>query len=165
MGARHVAQNVAFMSGIYLLSEVTQQKLVLKKDRIDWRNVLNLEVGIICWVAPFACLWNFKLLNKLIPAGKSAAKTALTRAVVDPIVSTPVVCSGLFTILDMLEGSEDKFEKIKGKLPSTWLYSCLFWTPVQFVNFRFFPVRSRVYFISTGAFFWSNILCYVKNST
>lgn len=42
--------------------------------------------------------------------------------------------------------------------------SCMYWLPVQFLNFLLIPPALRVTFVSIAAFCWVNILCYLKNT-
>lgn len=64
--------------------------------------------------------------------------------------------------MSIMEGKEDIFEECKQKFPSTFVRSCLFWLPAQAINFAIVPPQLRVVYVSTCAFAWCNILCWVK---
>lgn len=40
--------------------------------------------------------------------------------------------------------------------------SCVYWMPVQTLNFMVVPPVFRVVYVGIAAFCWVNILCYVK---
>ena len=156
------AKNIALMTGFFTTSEVFQQKVIFKKKEINWKEVKNLGIAISCWSAPVNCFWYFKVLDRLVPGGKSV-KVVLLRSFLDPIIALPISVVGSFTILDFLAGKGDIFDQVKSKFVQTCYTGFLFWFPVQIINFRFFPVHLRVAYVSVTAFAWSNIFCYIKN--
>lgn len=80
----------------------------------------------------------------------------------DQFLLTPVLLTVFFTGMSTMEGAEDKFHECKQKFLPTFIRSCLFWLPVQTLNFIFIPPAFRVTFMGFCAFAWVNILCWVK---
>lgn len=62
----------------------------------------------------------------------------------------------------VLEGREDLFAEMRSKYLKTFQTSCLFWLPVQSVNFVFVPPAARVVYVGTSSLVWANILCWIK---
>lgn len=67
-----------------------------------------------------------------------------------------------FSAMAVLEGREDLFEEMRNKYLKTFQTSCLFWLPVQSVNFMFVPSAARVVYVGTSSLVWANILCWIK---
>lgn len=64
--------------------------------------------------------------------------------------------------MSLLEQKEDILEECRQKFVPTFARSCLFWLPAQTLNFAIVPPQFRVVYISTCAFAWVNILCWIK---
>lgn len=62
----------------------------------------------------------------------------------------------------VMERAEDPFAELKAKFVPTFARSCLFWLPVQTINFYWVPSRFRVVYIGVCSLMWANILCWVK---
>lgn len=64
--------------------------------------------------------------------------------------------------MSLMERKDDIFEECREKFVPTFARSCLFWLPAQTLNFSVVPPQFRVVYISTCAFAWVNILCWIK---
>lgn len=67
-----------------------------------------------------------------------------------------------FAAMSIMEGKSDIFLEFRTKFEQTFKNSCMFWLPVQTVNFLLVPPAFRVIYIGTASFAWVNILCYIK---
>ncbi|KAF3420586.1 hypothetical protein E2986_11231 [Frieseomelitta varia] len=66
--------------------------------------------------------------------------------------------------MSLMEGKSNAFDECKAKFLQTFKTSCMYWLPVQFLNFLLVPPVLRVTFVSIAAFCWANILCYLKST-
>ncbi|XP_044736241.1 mpv17-like protein isoform X2 [Chrysoperla carnea] len=85
------------------------------------------------------------------------------KLLLDQFVLTPPLLATFFIGMSILEGKDDIFDEFNQKFFTTFQTSCLFWLPVQTMNFMFIPPHFRIVYIATSAFMWVNILCYIKN--
>ena len=65
--------------------------------------------------------------------------------------------------MSLMESKQDIFGECRMKFVQTFKTSCMYWLPVQFLNFLLIPPALRVSFVSIAAFCWVNILCYLKS--
>lgn len=75
---------------------------------------------------------------------------------------TPPIYLIFYTSMSLMEGKEDILEECKSKFIPTFQTSCLFWLPVQTVNFFLIPNTIRVAYVGMCSFVWLNILCWIK---
>ena len=68
----------------------------------------------------------------------------------------------MFSGMSILKGEENVFDDFKKKCAKTFQVSCMFWIPVQTLNFLFVPAIYRVLFVGTCSFSWANILCWIQ---
>ncbi|XP_011312674.1 peroxisomal membrane protein 2 [Fopius arisanus] len=80
----------------------------------------------------------------------------------DQFILTPPLLVLFFSSMSLMEGKDEILGECKAKFVKTFQTSCLYWLPVQFVNFLIIPPKYRVVFVSIAAFLWVNILCHLK---
>ena len=97
-------------------------------------------------------------LDKKFPTGNLAKKLIL-----DQFLLTPVLVAMFFVGMSMMEGKDDVTLECKQKFANTFFYDCLFWLPMQAINFVYIPTSFRVVFIAMCSFIWLNFLCTIKN--
>ncbi|ESP00470.1 hypothetical protein LOTGIDRAFT_112617 [Lottia gigantea] len=106
----------------------------------------------------------YKYLDKHF-VGKSL-KVVMKKMAVDQFVAAPIFTS-LFIYSDcILEGKSTAItqEEWKEKFPVIFLGDCVFWPPVQFVNFYFFPPKYRVLYVASVTLVWNTYLSFVKHN-
>ncbi|XP_076764619.1 mpv17-like protein [Xylocopa sonorina] len=91
-------------------------------------------------------------------------KTVVPKLLVDQFILTPPLIIIFFISMSLMEGKSNMFDECKAKFFQTFKTSCVYWLPVQFLNFLLVPPSLRVSFVSIAAFCWVNILCYLKNT-
>ncbi|XP_031840415.2 mpv17-like protein [Nomia melanderi] len=91
-------------------------------------------------------------------------KIVLAKLFVDQFVFTPPLIIVFYISMSLMENKADIFNECKAKFVQTFKTSCMYWLPVQFLNFLLIPASLRVTFVSIAAFCWVNILCYVKRA-
>ncbi|XP_012244335.1 PXMP2/4 family protein 4 isoform X1 [Bombus impatiens] len=90
-------------------------------------------------------------------------KIVLTKLLVDQFILTPPLITLFFISMSLMEGKSNPLDECKAKFLQTFKTSCMYWLPVQFLNFLLVPSVLRVSFVSIAAFCWVNILCYLKS--
>lgn len=67
--------------------------------------------------------------------------------------------------MSIMERKPDIFEELRNKIVPTFERSCMFWIPVQAVNFLLIPPLYRVTYIGLSSFAWINILVWIKRQS
>ena len=86
------------------------------------------------------------------------------KLLLDQFIFTPWVVIIFYVGMAWLEGKQghERWLELQQKGLTTFLLDCIFWLPVQFMNFMFVPSWLRVGFIGVMTFLWLNVLAYVK---
>ncbi|XP_076683838.1 mpv17-like protein [Andrena cerasifolii] len=92
-----------------------------------------------------------------------AMKIVLAKLITDQFILTPPLIVTFFITMSLMESKQDIFGECRMKFVQTFKTSCMYWLPVQFLNFLLIPPALRVSFVSIAAFCWVNILCYLKS--
>ncbi|XP_076623484.1 PXMP2/4 family protein 4-like [Colletes latitarsis] len=90
-------------------------------------------------------------------------KIVFIKLFTDQFILTPPLLVMFFVSMSIMESKSDIFGECKVKFLQTFKTSCMYWLPVQFLNFLLIPPTLRVSFVSVAAFCWVNILCYLKS--
>ncbi|XP_012284088.1 mpv17-like protein 2 isoform X2 [Orussus abietinus] len=93
----------------------------------------------------------------------TSTKIVLKKLFVDQFILTPPLIMLFFVSMSLMEGRASVLEECKSKFVKTFRTSCLYWIPVQFMNFLLVPPSFRVLYVSVASFCWVNILCYLKS--
>jgi len=92
----------------------------------------------------------------------TALKLVGKKLLVDQFISVPPLLLIFYVSMSIMEGKTNVLEEFQTKFIQTFKNSCMFWLPVQTVNFIMVPPAFRVIYIGTASFAWVNILCYIK---
>lgn len=87
----------------------------------------------------------------------------LKKTILDQFVLGPPALALFFVSMSFMEGKRDLTEELRKKYLASYACDCIFWLPVQAVNFMFVPAAYRVIYLSAAGFVWLNILCIIKN--
>ncbi|KOC61474.1 Mpv17-like protein [Habropoda laboriosa] len=166
-------------------TEVSTGLEIEERSLFVWRKKLNEKLGLLdedssrqfegynwaqlkryaiygCFIAgPLLHGW-YKWLDEFYK-GKTM-KTVLAKLLVDQFVLTPPLITVFFISMSLMESKPNVFDECKAKFFQTFKTSCMYWLPVQFLNFLLVPPALRVSFVSIAAFCWVNILCYLKST-
>lgn len=91
----------------------------------------------------------------------TAPKIIVRKLLLDQFLLTPPLLVVFFAGMALMEGAP-LLKECQEKFGSTFSKSCLFWLPVQTVNFVFVPPKFRVTYMGACALAWVNILCWIK---
>lgn len=141
------------------LSEINNPK---QSDNYNWAQLKRYAI-YGCFIAgPVLHGW-YKWLDAFYK-GKSM-KIVLPKLFADQFILTPPLIIVFFITMSLMEGKfSDIFEECEAKFLQTFKTSCMYWLPVQFLNFLWISPALRVSFVSIAAFCWVNILCYLKSA-
>ncbi|XP_057331168.1 mpv17-like protein 2 isoform X3 [Microplitis mediator] len=141
---------------------------------IGIKSLMHNETrGHVCYLEQYAvagsspcniCYIWYSWLDKMF-TGKTP-KIVVTKLLCDQFVLTPPLIVLFFTSMSLMEGKnkENLLDECNAKFVKTFATSCIFWLPVQFVNFLVIPPAFRVLYVSVASFCWVNILCHLKRT-
>ncbi|XP_026675395.1 uncharacterized protein LOC108632381 [Ceratina calcarata] len=165
--AEEDASSLKLENSLFLWIKKLDEKLGLLNDdssqlrSYNWAQLKRYAI-YGCFIAgPVLHGW-YKWLDAYYK-GKTM-KTVLAKLLVDQFVLTPPLITIFFISMSLMEGKANMFDECKAKFVQTFKTSCMYWLPVQFLNFLLIPPAFRVSFVSIAAFCWVNILCYLKST-
>lgn len=129
-----------------------------KKIVYDLSSVKRYAVFGTIIYPPILHKWYIWLDSKF-PKGNLIKKLFL-----DQFILTPVLVAMFYIGMSAMEGKEDWTEECRDKFAHTFFYDCIFWLPMQAINFKFIPNAFRIVFIAICSFVWLNVLCTIKNA-
>ncbi|XP_026281409.1 mpv17-like protein [Frankliniella occidentalis] len=159
-----ITANAVTFGSLYVTAEFSQQVATKKvlaptPEPID-TAALGRYAIFGCGVGSHILYFWYKWLDKRY-AG-TAASTIAKKVLLDQFIMTPQLLVAFYLTMAILERREDLFEEMRNKYAKTFQTSCLFWLPVQTVNFVLVPPAARVVYVGTSSLIWANILCYIK---
>ncbi|XP_043271255.1 mpv17-like protein isoform X2 [Venturia canescens] len=158
--------NSLVYGSFYTGAEFAQQSYNLKYQRAkseklpyDWMIMARYaSLGTLVY-SPIFYYW-YKWLDRIFRG--TTMKIIMVKLFADQFILTPPLLVLFFISMSCLEGRKDITRECRMKFVKTFQTSCLYWIPVQFVNFLLIPPALRVLYVSVAAFCWVNILCYLK---
>jgi len=131
----------------------------LEPSDYDWKQLQRYAVYGCFMAGPILHGW-YKWLDRIFRG--TAMRTVTVKLLADQFILTPPLLVLFFVSMSYMESRKDLTHECKIKFVKTFQTSCLYWIPVQFVNFLVVPPALRVLYVSVAAFCWVNILCYLK---
>ncbi|XP_065204173.1 mpv17-like protein [Planococcus citri] len=161
-----LASNCVTYGSMCVGAEFSQQfikKRILKSpntdEKIDIEALKRYSViGFV--INPNILYFWYKWLDKAYVG--TATKIVVKKVLMDQFLMTPPLYVVFYTAMSLMEGKQDLLEECRSKFIPTFQTSCLFWLPVQTINFLFVPNTIRVAYVGTCSFVWINILCWIK---
>lgn len=136
-----------------------QSKLI--PERYDWARAGRMFiVGVL--LGPFHHYY-YIYLDKVLP--KTDMKTISVKIVCDQAFVSPASLVIFFYAMGALEKKpmQTSTEEIKSKLKYVYLGDCLFWPPIQFINFYYLPTHYRVFYTNVATVIFNVFLSYMKH--
>lgn len=139
--------------------ESAEDDIQTKPDfQVDWNQMGRFVLLNVVFVAPVLHYW-YVGLARAIPGTNIGP--VLKRVFYDEFVFTPVYVPVLMTVLWSMEGVEPKH--LPRMISEEWLTIMIFdwsvYVPVQFLNFRYVPVKFQVLVINLVGVGWN---CFVS---
>ncbi len=170
---RPLISNCLALGGMYAGAELSQQAVnhifkqktsAVRRKRplqIDYSSMQRLAVVGSCVYGPLFRAWYF-WLDRAFPG--TATSIIVQKVCLDQFVLGPPSLALFFVTTSWLEGkTHDVTAECRRKFWPTYFLDCLFWVPVQAVNFWLVPPTFRVLFLGVAGFVWLNVLCIIKN--
>ncbi|XP_063379544.1 mpv17-like protein 2 [Cydia fagiglandana] len=163
---RNLLVTNSLTSGLFMfLGDLAQQEFEYRskqlKKRYDWaRSARMLTVGML--MGPFHHYY-YVYLDKVLP--RADIKTVLKKIACDQLFASPATILFFFIGMGLLEkkNTEQTKDEIAYKFKYTYIGDCLFWPPVQFINFYFLPTKYRVFYINGATMLFNVFLSYIKH--
>lgn len=170
-----VVTNAVVYGALYTLAEVSQQKLKtnLRRDlspakggtgpQMDVSSVKRYAIMGTIVFPPILTKW-YRWLDDRFPC--TSRSVVAKKLVLDQFLLTPWLVAIFYIGMSYLEGErgESMLLELKQKFVKTFTLDCLYWLPIQALNFLFVPPGLRVAYIGITTFIWLNVLCYIKSS-
>ncbi|XP_004931938.1 mpv17-like protein 2 [Bombyx mori] len=151
--------------GFMAIGDLFQQEFEfqskLLKERYDWaRAVRMFIVGTV--LGPMHHYY-YIYLDKVLP--KNDVKTIFKKILYDETIVSPLTIVCFFYIMGTLEKKslEKCNEEITKKFKYVYLADCLFWPPVQYINFYYLPTQYRVVYVNLATMVFNVFMSYMKH--
>ncbi|CAK9302471.1 unnamed protein product [Gordionus sp. m RMFG-2023] len=114
-------------------------------------------------IGPFNHLW-YTNLDRWMPG--TSRKIILKKLLADQILAAPIFCFIFFMGMGLLEKKrlEPIYSEWVQKFPFIYLMDCIFWPPVQVVNFSYVPTKYRVMYVNSFTLLWDTFLSFSKHT-
>ncbi|XP_075971147.1 mpv17-like protein 2 [Anticarsia gemmatalis] len=151
--------------GCMVLGDIAQQEFEYRSHllpyRYDWGRAARMFiVGTL--MGPLHHYY-YLYLDKLIP--KVNVKTVFIKIACDQAIASPLTLLGFFYGMGVLERKslEQCTDEVKDKLLYTYMGDCIYWPPIQFINFYYLPTHYRVVYINVATMIFNVFLSYMKH--
>ena len=143
------------------LTTATTSTCNLASHSLDVSSVKRYAIMGTFVFPPLLTRW-YSWLDGRFPS--TSAKVVSKKLLLDQFIFTPCLLIIFYVGMAWLEGKQghERWLELQQKGLTTFLLDCIFWLPVQFMNFMFVPSWLRVGFIGVMTFLWLNVLAYVK---
>ncbi|XP_034934265.1 mpv17-like protein [Chelonus insularis] len=142
-----------------LSTEITELEIINLKT--DWSIIGRYFIYGYCIAGPILHGWYLWLDKAFVGTSQ---KIVISKLMCDQFMLTPALLFIFYTSMSLMEGKSDILHEFQMKFLKTFETSCLFWLPVQFINFLLVHPTYRVLYVSIASFCWVNILCNFKRT-
>ncbi|VVC97250.1 unnamed protein product [Leptidea sinapis] len=155
--------NSVTSGGFMLIGDVVQQEIEVHANKLkkyDWSRTARMFI-VGCLMGPLHHYY-YIYLDKVLP--HTDIKTVVKKILNDQLLASPATILSFFYALGVLEGKtfKDSTQEIKEKFKYVYIGDCLFWPPIQFINFYFLPTHYRVFYINFATMIYNVFLSYMK---
>ncbi|CAG4937978.1 mpv17-like protein 2 [Colias croceus] len=151
--------------GFMVLGDLIQQEIEfhgnLLPSRYDWARTARMFIIGTC-MGPLHHFY-YIYLDKFLP--HTDLKTVGKKILNDQLLASPATILCFFYGLGFLEGKKisESTEEIKEKMAYVYIGDCLFWPPIQFINFYYLPTQYRVFYINIATMVYNVFLSFMKH--
>ncbi|XP_059059440.1 mpv17-like protein 2, partial [Achroia grisella] len=151
--------------GFMAIGDLVQQEIEYRSsiltERYNWGRMARMfTVGTL--MGPLHHFY-YIYLDKVLP--KADIKTVFKKILCDQFFASPATIICFFYGMGWLEKKsiEQSTTEIVNKIKYVYMGDCLFWPPVQFVNFYYLPTQYRVFYINIATMVFNIFLSYMKH--
>uniref|UniRef100_A0A914Z0S9 Uncharacterized protein n=1 Tax=Panagrolaimus superbus TaxID=310955 RepID=A0A914Z0S9_9BILA len=147
-------------------SDILCQKLVEKRDTINFKRAAGFAAVVSFCVAPLCYKW-YQVIERTFPAVGPKWKLAIKRMTMDQIIGAPFFSSLILFNLNMIETRSIKTSVAKTAdiVPAVLLTNYKFWPFIQMVNLAVIPIQYRVVMVQFCSIFWNMYISYMQHNT
>ncbi|XP_047019939.1 mpv17-like protein 2 [Helicoverpa zea] len=155
-----ITSGVCMVFGDLVQQEFEYQSKVLP-NRYDWGRAARMFI-VGTAMGPLHHYY-YVYLDKILP--KVDLKTVFIKIFWDQALASPVTLVTFYYGMGLLETKTWKecTAEIKTKFLFSYLGDCLYWPPVQFINFYFLPTQYRVFYINVATMVFNVFLSFMKH--
>lgn len=163
-----LVSNAVVYGSLYVGAEFSQQtinnRILAEGEPVPYDTGLIGRYAVLgtCVFPPILYSWYKWLDAKFVG---TAPKIVLKKLVLDQSVLTPPLLVIFYVGMSLMERKPDVLEECKKKLLPTFKTSCMYWLPMQSINFFLVPPQARVVYVGCCTFVWVNILCWFKRQS
>ncbi|KAI5645324.1 mpv17 / PMP22 family domain-containing protein [Phthorimaea operculella] len=127
----------------------------------DWQRIKRMFI-VGCFLGSLHHYY-YLYLDILIP--KTSLKAVLQKVAGDQFFCAPLTIVLFFYGMGFLENKtfSESTEELKRKFKYVYLGDCIFWPPVQAINFYYLPSRYRVFYINAATMIFDVFLSLMKH--
>ncbi|KAH8941017.1 hypothetical protein BDL97_14G015600 [Sphagnum fallax] len=156
MSTKSVTAAIFFTASDITAQGIERWSAAKGEPRVDWdkgRTMRMLAVGLLM-SGPSLHLW-FNLMSRTFPnpdIWSIVKKVSLGQLVFGPCFNTI-----FFSINGYAQGERGQqiLDRLKRDLLPTWQHGLMFWPLLDFITFRYFPIRLQVLFNNCCSFVWT----------
>ncbi|KAK9887187.1 hypothetical protein WA026_020640 [Henosepilachna vigintioctopunctata] len=138
---------------------ITKKLMSTPPQPIDTDMVARYAIYGTTIGGPLLAVWYRWLDNKFVG---TSIKIISRKLLIDQFFMTPQLLVIFYVAMSVMEKKSNLFEECRQKFLPTFKNSCMFWLPVQSINFLLVPPAFRVTYVGCCSFAWVNILCWIK---
>jgi hypothetical protein len=129
-------------------------------DDYDWKRTLRWTAAGVFLHGPYF-FTGFSVLDKSFGVATSLRTVAKKTAVAQFFLFPPYLVA-LFGFMGVLEEHPDIPDKIRQRVPETFLSGCVFWPIANVLNFTFVSPTMRVPYLAISAGIWNSYLSWTN---
>lgn len=156
--------NVTLSTCLSSLGDILEQKYeILTKEQNEWDRKRTLHMGIAgTTVGIFSHYWYIFLERKL---PQKSLPSVAKKIFLDQLIGTPLNIMTLLVTLHILhrKNYEEFKSDVRNRVWRLYFGELLVWTPAQFVNFYFLPLRYRVLYDNLLSLAYDVFVSYVMH--
>lgn len=151
-------------------ADIFAQKVLEKREEIDWRRHLTFTAFGYCYLGGFQYwLYNiqFTRMCSSIHATVGAVGVAPMKTFIDQMLHHPILYFPTFYSLKYYNEGKSPAEGLaaySANCTEDWKALWSVWIPAQMVNFAFVPRHLRIPYVAGVSFIWTVILSVMRGS-
>jgi len=161
-------KNCLSYGSLFVGAELSQQ-LYLRKyqpysqalpsEKLDTTKLAHMAGWGYVMAPSYMALWYSWLDTRFV--AKNPRIIAI-KVLLDQTILTIPLLLAFFPYMSWCQNQQDVLRELKEKFWTTYGLSCLWFLPMQTINFIFVPPHYRIMYNGVCGFIWANILCVVK---
>ena len=156
---RQIGKAALTSGSLYTLGDVVNQKLLIRKERLDWGQTVRFAIVGATLHGPYF-LGGFKVLDRVFGTGRSLS-TVLIKSISGQMLVFPpfvLLMLGYNSILENRGSPAHVTSKIRDSFLPIFLNGFYCWPLANVITFRFVPDNLRIVWINCVGLVWNSYL-------